>query len=148
VTINLLDKSQFDEAGMHCHWDSRGFWLYRFDNVSRYTVDAWMKLSMQLDNIYANEGIHLRNFYYLQHVYPTPYLISRVAYVGSSLPNHLFESNAYIIVDSMLISMFETILRRQQSKVQKTIQFFRKDDDALKWLEARHQFFLETHPSN
>ena len=113
-----------------------GIHVYKFVSVQRASIDTWVKLVLEHDQMALKTNEHRRCIYDMRGHWVTPYLVTQGLYLASKDPEQLQESIAVLGMPSAT-AIFNTFLRRLPRKMQPDLRFFSDEAQAIKWLVLR-----------
>jgi hypothetical protein len=116
-----------------------GIHVFRFNDSRRETVDAWARISRENDLRYTASGEHLRTLFDVGEQWFTPYSLSTIVRMVNTTPKDLLESVAVMAGRNTLLSMVRSIVARLPQNPKQVISIFTAEEDAIRWLIARHQ---------
>lgn len=122
--------------GLIYDYHPEGIHIYRFRDIRRQTIDAWITLGVRHDEEALKQGLHIRSLLDFQGHWVTPYLAARTLEVTKSNSPDLRESVA-VLGNKTASAFFQATMRRLPSSIQPNVQFFSQESMAMEWLRLR-----------
>lgn len=124
-----------EESRFHYSLAEDGVHVFRFDDVTRASIDAWHDVVSQIDAEGEKHSSHIRYLYDLRKVMPTPYAIAQASKLSTMVPSNVRQSIAVLSGNSVTTNLFGGLVRRLMGSNERSIRFFNTEEDAMAWLE-------------